>query len=119
MQDQEAAEEASGRLGSPLSGGSLCLGRRVHFQLPHTTISLPSAQQEEQAFYQRLECLLAGAAGASGSFEELFAADGWEDLTGEMVGGGRRWALQWSSERPAAQSARPSWLQLCGLPCAS
>ncbi|KAJ6662765.1 hypothetical protein lerEdw1_010969 [Lerista edwardsae] len=81
MQDQEAAQEASGRPGSPLSGVSLCLGRRVHFQLPHTTISLPSAQQEEQAFYQRLERLLVGAAGARGSFEELFAAGGWEDLT--------------------------------------
>ncbi|XP_053128717.1 peptidyl-prolyl cis-trans isomerase FKBP8-like isoform X2 [Hemicordylus capensis] len=63
-------QEAGGRPGLGRSG-------RVQFQLPHTTIQLPPPQQEEQPFYLRLEGLLASA---QGGFEELFAADGWEDL---------------------------------------
>ncbi|XP_072837646.1 peptidyl-prolyl cis-trans isomerase FKBP8 [Pogona vitticeps] len=68
----ESGQEEGG--GSPSSRHR----RRVQFLLPHTVIEVPPPQEEERAFYQRLERLL-GPAG-TGGFQELFAADGWEDL---------------------------------------
>nr|XP_020645860.1 peptidyl-prolyl cis-trans isomerase FKBP8-like [Pogona vitticeps] len=70
----ESSQEEGG--GSPPSRHR----RRVQFLLPHTVIEVPPPQEEERAFYQRLERLL-GPAG-TGGFQELFAADGWEDLAG-------------------------------------
>nr|XP_060611452.1 peptidyl-prolyl cis-trans isomerase FKBP8-like isoform X1 [Anolis sagrei ordinatus] len=87
----EAREEARTRVTSSLppsppplppprreegSRGSPRLPRRVQFCLPHTSIPAPAPQQEEKAFYRRLEHLM----GPDGSFQALWGASGWEDL---------------------------------------
>ncbi|XP_062998750.1 peptidyl-prolyl cis-trans isomerase FKBP8-like [Elgaria multicarinata webbii] len=89
MEALEDGEEPSGRHGQEAEG-SPRLRQRVQFLLPHTTIQVPPPQQEEQPFYQRLERLLGPA--KQGSFEDLFAADGWEDLLEDK--GLRKWLVR-------------------------
>ncbi|XP_062819690.1 peptidyl-prolyl cis-trans isomerase FKBP8 isoform X2 [Anolis carolinensis] len=62
--------------GGPGSRSSPRLPRRVQFSLPHTSIPAPAPQQEERAFYRRLEHLM----GPNGSFQALWEAGDWEDL---------------------------------------